>query len=92
MSDIAVMDNEGNPVILEGICKVSCGQGGAEYLSESSSKKFYTDRGIRKILSQYSKKAGIKTNISPRALRNFLFAWMKKNDIDDALIQPYSGL
>lgn len=30
MSDIAVMDNEGNPVILEGICKVSCGQGGAE--------------------------------------------------------------
>lgn len=64
---------------------------GAEYLFESSWKKSYTDRGIRKISEHYSKSAGIKTNISPRALRNFLFTWMKKNDIDDALIQPYSG-
>lgn len=64
---------------------------GAEYLFESSWKKPYTDRGIRKISAQYSKSAGIKTNISPRVLRNFLFTWMKKNNIEDALIQPYSG-
>ncbi len=64
---------------------------GAEYLFESSWKKPYTDRGIRKISARYSKTAGIKTSISPRVLRNFLFAWMKKNNVDDVLIQPYSG-
>ncbi len=63
----------------------------AEYLFESTWKKPYTDRGIRKITTQYSKIAGIKANISPRVLRNFLFTWMKKNNIEDALIQPYSG-
>ena len=30
-------------------------------------------------------------NISPHKLRHFLFTWLKKKGIDDALIQPYSG-
>jgi len=39
----------------------------------------------------YSQKAGIKHSISPHKLRHFLFTWMKKEGVDDALIQPYSG-
>ena len=62
-----------------------------KYLFESSWKKPYTDRGIRKILSQYTKIAGIDKSISPHKLRHFLFTWLKKQGIDDALIQPYSG-
>lgn len=62
-----------------------------KYLFESSWKKPYTDRGIRKILSQYTKIAGIDQSISPHKLRHFLFTWLKKQGIDDALIQPYSG-
>jgi len=61
------------------------------YLFESSWKKKYTDRGIRKILEKYSAQAGLKTFISPHKLRHFLFTWLKKQGIDDALIQPYSG-
>jgi len=61
------------------------------YLFESSWKKKYTDRGIRKILERYSTQAGLKTMISPHKLRHFLFTWLKKQGIDDALIQPYSG-
>lgn len=64
---------------------------GAIYLYESSWKKKYTDRGIRKILAKYSKLAGLKQNISPHKLRHFLLTWLKKKGIDDALIQPYSG-
>ena len=30
-------------------------------------------------------------SLSPHKLRHFLFTWMKKQGIDDALIQPYSG-
>jgi integrase/recombinase XerD len=30
-------------------------------------------------------------NVSPHQLRYFLFTWLKKQGIDDALIQPYSG-
>ena len=63
----------------------------AEYLFDSNWKRPYTDRGIRKISAQYSKAAGIKVNISPNTLRNFLFTWMKENKVEDALIQPYSG-
>ena len=63
----------------------------ATYLFESSWKKKYTDRGIRKILEKYSTQAGLKTMISPHKLRHFLFTWLKKQGIDDALIQPYSG-
>ena len=61
------------------------------YLFESSWKKQYTDRGIRKILMNYTKEAGIEHSISPHKLRHFLFTWMKKKGVDDALIQPYSG-
>ena len=64
---------------------------GGKYLFESSWKKPYTDRGIRKILAIYSKAAGMKHSISPHKLRHFLFTWLKKQGIEDALIQPYSG-
>ncbi len=63
----------------------------AEYLFESSWKRPYTDRGIRKILAKYAKEAGIKRNISPHRLRHFLLTWLKKQGIDDSFIQPYSG-
>ncbi len=61
------------------------------YLFESSWKKQYSDRGIRKMLAKYSQLAGMSENISPHQLRHFLFTWLKKQGIDDALIQPYSG-
>ena len=48
-------------------------------------------QGIRKILAKYSGEAGLVQNISPHKLRHFLFTWLKKQGIDDALIQPYSG-
>lgn len=64
---------------------------GASYLFESSWKKRYTDRGIRKILERYQEAAGLTKPISPHKLRHFLFTWLKKQGIDDALIQPYSG-
>jgi integrase/recombinase XerD len=54
-------------------------------------KKKYTDRGIRKILGKYSEEAGLAQNLSPHKLRHFLLTWLKKQGIDDALIQPYSG-
>lgn len=66
-------------------------QKGGKYLFESSWKKSYTDRGIRKILAVYSKEAGMKHSISPHKLRHFLFTWLKKQGIEDALIQPFSG-
>ncbi len=53
--------------------------------------KRYTDRGIRKILAKYTKLAGLTHSLSPHKLRHFLFTWLKKQGIDDALIQPYSG-
>ena len=62
-----------------------------KYLFESCWKKNYSDRGIRKILSNYTKLAGMEQSISPHKLRHFLFTWLKKQGIDDALIQPYSG-
>ena len=64
---------------------------GGKHLFESSWKKPYTDRGIRKILAIYSKEAGMKHSISPHKFRHFLFTWLKKQGIEDALIQPYSG-
>jgi len=64
---------------------------GATYLFESTWKKNYTDRGIRKILERYALAAGLDKSISPHMLRHFLFTWLKKQGIDDALIQPYSG-
>lgn len=64
---------------------------GATYLFESSWKKEYTDRGVRKILARYAQKAGLERPISPHKMRHFLFTWLKKQGVDDALIQPYSG-
>jgi len=64
---------------------------GAVFLFESSWKKPYSDRGIRKILARYTQAAGITASISPHTLRHFLFTWLKTQGIDDALIQPYSG-
>jgi integrase/recombinase XerD len=61
------------------------------YLFESNRKKPFTTRGIRKILTDYAKQAGMRQSISPHKLRHFLFTWLKKQGIDDALIQPYSG-
>ncbi|WML26684.1 tyrosine-type recombinase/integrase [Neobacillus sp. OS1-33] len=63
----------------------------AIYLFESSWKKKYTDRGVRKILAKYSEEAELAQNLSPHKLRHFLLTWLKKQGIDDALIQPYSG-
>lgn len=64
---------------------------GHHNLFTSSWKKPFSDRGIRRKLEKYSKIAGISHNISPHHLRHFLFTWLKKKGIDDALIQPYSG-
>lgn len=64
---------------------------GAIYLFESNRKKPFSDRGIRKIMEHYAKEAELTKPISPHKLRHFLFTWLKKQGIDDALIQPYSG-
>ena len=42
-------------------------------------------------MQKYTEEAGIEHSISPHKLRHFLFTWMKRQGIDDALIQPYSG-
>jgi integrase/recombinase XerD len=63
----------------------------AVYLFESNWERKYTDRGVRKILTKYVEIAGIKRSISPHRLRHFLLTWLKKQGIDDSLIQPYSG-
>lgn len=63
----------------------------ATYLFESSWKRKYSDRGIRKLLAKYAELAGLSHPISPHQLRHFLLTWLKKQGIDDALIQPYSG-
>ena len=62
-----------------------------EYLFESNWNQAYSERGIRKILKIYTEQANIHQTITPHKLRHFLFTWMKKQGIDDALIQPYSG-
>lgn len=63
----------------------------AKYLFESNRRKKYTDRAIRQILRKYSNRAKLSQPLFPHALRHFLFTWLKKQGIDDALIQPYSG-
>ncbi len=63
----------------------------ATYLFESSWKKKYSARGVRRMLERYAQAAGLEHNVSPHQLRHFLFTWLKKQGIDDALIQPYSG-
>jgi len=63
----------------------------ATALFESSWKKPYSDRGVRRILERYAQAAGLERNVSPHQLRHFLLTWLKKQGVDDALIQPYSG-
>jgi integrase/recombinase XerD len=63
----------------------------ALYLFESSWKRKYSERGIRQMLLRYTETAGLKHSISPHKLRHFFLLWLKKQGIDDALIQPYSG-
>ncbi len=63
----------------------------ASHLFESRLKKPYSDRGIRKILNRYAQAARLTHPISPHKLRHFLLTWLKKQGIDDALLQPYSG-
>ena len=60
-------------------------------LFESSWKRPYSDRGIRKMLEKYSEMAEMSHTVSPHKLRHFLFTWLKSQGVDDALIQPYSG-
>jgi integrase/recombinase XerD len=64
---------------------------GATHLFESSWKRPYSDRGVRQILARYAAQAGLAQPLSPHKLRHFLLTWLKKQGIDDALIQPYSG-
>jgi len=63
----------------------------AIFLFESNRKASYSERGIRKMFARYSKHAQLENAISPHQLRHFLLLWLKKQGIDDALIQPYSG-
>lgn len=66
-------------------------QQNATFLFESNRKAPYSERGIRKMFATYSEKAQLDKTISPHQLRHFLLLWLKKQGIDDALIQPYSG-
>jgi integrase/recombinase XerD len=63
----------------------------ATYLFESSWKKPYSERGVRRMLERYATAAGLARTISPHQLRHFLLTWLKQQGVDDALIQPYSG-
>ena len=64
---------------------------GARYLFETPRHKPYSARGIRKMMKRYADKAGLQSSITPHQFRHFLLTWLKKQGIDDALIQPYSG-
>ncbi len=43
------------------------------------------------MIRRYADVAEIQTPISPHKLRHFLLLWLKKQGIDDAMVQPYSG-
>ncbi|WP_425145107.1 tyrosine-type recombinase/integrase [Deinococcus sp.] len=60
-------------------------------LFESSWKRRYSDRGVRRMMERYTVLAGLDRTISLHKLRHFLLTWLKQQGIDDALIQPYSG-
>jgi integrase/recombinase XerD len=63
----------------------------ATYLFESRQKHKYSERGVRRLIERYGQAAGLAHPMSPHQLRHFLLTWLKKQGIDDALIQPYSG-
>ena len=66
-------------------------QTGGMSLFESSWKRRYSDRGVRRMFERYTALAGLDHALSPHKLRHFLLTWLKKQGLDDALIQPYSG-
>jgi integrase/recombinase XerD len=43
----------------------------ATYLFESVRKQKYTDHGVRKMLAQYAKAAGITRSVSPYKMNSF---------------------
>lgn len=63
----------------------------ATFLFESRQQRKYSERGVRRMLERYGQKAGLSQTISPHKLRHFLLTWLKKQGLDDTLIQPYSG-
>ena len=64
---------------------------GATHLFESNRRQPYSERGIRRMFARYSEAADLEPSVSPHKLRHFLLLWLKKQGLDDALIQPYSG-
>jgi integrase len=50
---------------------------GAGFLFESSWKKSYSTRGVRKLLTRYATAAGIAHPVSPHRLRHFLLSWVE---------------
>ena len=46
---------------------------------------------MRKLLARYTAAARLDQTISPHMLRQYLLTWLKKQGVDDVLIQPYSG-
>jgi site-specific recombinase XerD len=54
---------------------------GASYLFESSWKRRYSDRGVRKLLARYAAAAGLDQTISPHMLRHYLLTWLKKQGL-----------
>jgi integrase/recombinase XerD len=64
---------------------------GATHLLESGWKKPFAVRTVNYILEKYSKEAGLPERISAYQFRHFLFMFLKKQGIDDAMIQPISG-
>lgn len=63
----------------------------ATYFFESGRKRPYTHRGVQKLLAQDAHAGGLARPISPHRSRHFLVICLKKQGVDDALIQPYSG-
>lgn len=63
---------------------------GSKYLLESSWHRPFAARTVRHIMMEYGKQSGLKS-LSPHQFRHYLFTWLKRQGIDDALIQPYSG-
>ncbi|MFD3448998.1 tyrosine-type recombinase/integrase [Microbacteriaceae bacterium 4G12] len=42
-------------------------------------------------MARYSEKSGLYQPLSPHKLLHFLLTWLKKQGVDNVLIQPYSG-